>query len=144
MNKRNSWGDKWRAQEKDLEPPHTHTQIRTPYPTVCHRLGNFHWVWPTHFFLPRKKDGMRKQNYENQPLNLQQKIKKDLPGGKTKGMIRWFSEGTGDPSVRNTRRVPVEVPIPLWTNRLWPKPRVSPSLAERNKSLWDKSRQVDT
>lgn len=93
MNKRCSWGDKWKG--KDLEhpwlpPTHTHKSV-LPTTTVCHRFRKFHWV-PTHFSLPRKKTGMRKQNGQNEPTKSPA-IKRDLVGRKIKGKIRWFSEG---------------------------------------------------
>lgn len=78
---------------------------------MCHRFRKFHWV-PTHFSLPRKKTGMRKQNGQNEPTKSPA-IKRDLVGRKTKGKIRWFSEG-----IREKHTEGPYSGSPLWTTRL--------------------------
>lgn len=69
-------------------PPHTHTHInKASPPSQCVTGSEILTECPAHFFLPSKKAGMRKQNYQNQPTKPTKcpTIMRDLAREKQKG-----------------------------------------------------------
>lgn len=143
MNKRCSWRGRISGypSKKNLEVrlPQTHTKIRPPYHYSVSQVQNV--SLNVQLIFPAYKEIWGEKTELSKPTHWLSSHKEGF--GKRK-KVKWFSEEMGYTSERKTQRVPMEAPTPLWTNRLWPKPRVVPPHTERSKGSWKKSGQVNT